>query len=97
MYVIVSNWLLTQSLYLTILILSIYILYYYIYNNIYIANLLLNQYCLTLIYKSYLMIFKTMIQVFQGNLHLVQYVKYSNGKVVKRVLDKQGLPIAIFS
>jgi hypothetical protein len=38
-----------------------------------------------------------MIQMFQGNLHLVQYVKYSNGKVVKRVLDKQGLPIAIFS
>jgi hypothetical protein len=41
------------------------------------------------------MIFKTMIEVFQGNLHLVQYVKYSNGNITKRVLDKQGLPIAI--
>ncbi len=43
------------------------------------------------------MIFKTMIELYQGKLSLVQYVKYSNGKVVKRVLDKQGLPIAIFS
>ena len=33
--------------------------------------------------------------MFQGSLHLVQYVKYSNGKTVKRVLDKQGIPIAI--
>jgi hypothetical protein len=41
------------------------------------------------------MIFKTMIEVFQGSLHLVQYVKYSNGKTVKRVLDKQGLPIIV--
>jgi hypothetical protein len=41
------------------------------------------------------MIFKTMIEMFQGSLHLVQYVKYSNGKTVKRVLDKKGLPIAI--
>jgi hypothetical protein len=41
------------------------------------------------------MIFKTMIEVFQGNLHLVQYVKYSNGKTIKRVLDKQGIPIAV--
>lgn len=41
------------------------------------------------------MIFKTMIQLVQGNLHLVQYVKYSNGKVVKRVLDKNGLPLFI--
>ena len=43
------------------------------------------------------MIFKTMIQMFQGNLHLVQYVKYSNGIIVRRVLDKQGLPIAVLS
>lgn len=43
------------------------------------------------------MIFKTMIQMFQGKLHLVQYVKYSNGTIVRRVLDKQGLPIAIVS
>jgi len=41
------------------------------------------------------MIIKTMIEMFQGNLHLVQYVKYSNGKTVKRVLDKHGLPIFI--
>jgi hypothetical protein len=41
------------------------------------------------------MIIKTMIQVLQGNLHLVQYVKYSNGKVVRRVLDKDGLPLFI--
>lgn len=41
------------------------------------------------------MIFKTMIQLIQGNLHLVQYVKYSNGKVVRRVLDKDGLPLFI--
>jgi len=41
------------------------------------------------------MIFKTMIQMFQGKLHLVQYVKYSNGKTVKRVLDNKGLPVAI--
>jgi hypothetical protein len=41
------------------------------------------------------MIFKTMIELYQGNLSLVQYVKYSNGKTVKRVLDKKGLPIAV--
>jgi hypothetical protein len=41
------------------------------------------------------MIIKTMIEMYKGNLSLVQYVKYSNGKTVKRVLDKQGLPIAI--
>lgn len=38
------------------------------------------------------MIFKTMIEAFQGTLCLVQYVKYSNGKTVKRVLDKDGVP-----
>jgi hypothetical protein len=38
------------------------------------------------------MIFKTMIEVYQGTLSLVQYVKYSNGKTVKRVLDKNGVP-----
>jgi len=41
------------------------------------------------------MIFKTMIELYQGKLSLVQYVKYSNGKTVKRVLDKQGIPIAV--
>jgi hypothetical protein len=41
------------------------------------------------------MIIKTMIEMYKGNLSLVQYVKYSNGKTVKRVLDKKGLPIAI--
>jgi hypothetical protein len=41
------------------------------------------------------MIFKTMIEMYQGKLSLVQYVKYSNGKTIKRVLDKKGLPIAI--
>jgi hypothetical protein len=38
------------------------------------------------------MIFKTMIEVYQGTLSLVQYVKYSNGKTVKRMLDKNGVP-----
>ena len=38
------------------------------------------------------MIIKTLIEAFQGQLTLVQYVKYSNGKTVKRVLDKNGLP-----
>jgi len=38
------------------------------------------------------MIFKTMIEVYQGTLSLVQYVKYTNGKTVKRVLDKNGVP-----
>jgi hypothetical protein len=41
------------------------------------------------------MIIKTMIEMYQGSLHLVQYVTYSNGKLVKRVLDKQGLPATI--
>jgi hypothetical protein len=38
------------------------------------------------------MIFKTMIELFQGKLTKVQYVKYSNGKTVKRILDKNGIP-----
>ena len=41
------------------------------------------------------MIFKTLIEMYQGKLSLVQYVKYSNGKTVKRVLDNKGLPVAI--
>ena len=41
------------------------------------------------------MIIKTMIEMYQGKLSLVQYLKYSNGKTVKRVLDKQGIPVAI--
>lgn len=43
------------------------------------------------------MIFKTMIEMFQGKLTKVQYVRYSNGKVVKRVLDKQGIPEIIIN
>ena len=38
------------------------------------------------------MIFKTMIELFQGKLTKVQYVKYSNGKTVKRIIDKNGIP-----
>lgn len=38
------------------------------------------------------MIFKTMIELFQGKLTKVQYVKYSNGTTVKRILDKDGIP-----
>ena len=38
------------------------------------------------------MIFKTMIEMFQGKLTKVQYVKYSNGKTVKRILDKNNVP-----
>ena len=38
------------------------------------------------------MIFKTMIELFQGRFALVQYVKYSNGKMVKRILDKDNIP-----
>jgi hypothetical protein len=41
------------------------------------------------------MIFKTMIELFQGKLAKVQYVKYSNGKQVKRVLDNNNIPEAI--
>lgn len=41
------------------------------------------------------MIIKTMIEMYNGNLSLIQYLKYSNGKTIKRVLDKQGLPVAI--
>lgn len=38
------------------------------------------------------MIVKTMIELFQGNLTKVQYVKYSNGKTVKRILGKDNVP-----
>lgn len=38
------------------------------------------------------MIFKTMIELFRGQLTKVQYVKYSNGKVVKRILGKDNIP-----
>jgi len=43
------------------------------------------------------MIFKTMIEVFQGKLTKVQYVKYSNGKQVKRILDKNDIPVMIIT
>lgn len=38
------------------------------------------------------MIFKTMIEMYQGKLTKVQYVKYSNGKTVKRILGKDDIP-----
>lgn len=38
------------------------------------------------------MIFKTMIELFCGKLTTVQYVKYSNGKIIKRILGKGGIP-----
>ena len=40
------------------------------------------------------MIFKTMIELFQGSLTKVQY---NNGKTVKRILDKEGIPQAIIN
>ena len=43
------------------------------------------------------MIFKTMIELFQGKLTKVQYVKYSNGKSVKRILDNDGIPQLIIN
>jgi len=43
------------------------------------------------------MIFKTMIEVFQGKLTKVQYVKYANGKQVKRILDKNDIPVMIIT
>jgi hypothetical protein len=43
------------------------------------------------------MIFKTMIELYQGKLSLVQYVQYSNGKTVKRVLDSNNIPQAIIT
>ena len=38
------------------------------------------------------MIIKTMIELFSGKLTTVQYVKYSNGKTVKRILGKDNIP-----
>jgi hypothetical protein len=38
------------------------------------------------------MIIKTMIELFRGQLTKVQYVKYSNGKTVKRILGKDNIP-----
>lgn len=43
------------------------------------------------------MIFKTMIEMFQGKLAKVQYLRYSNGKVIKRILDKNNIPEAIIN
>lgn len=37
------------------------------------------------------MIFKTMIEMYQGKLTKVQYVKYSN-YTIKRILNKDGMP-----
>lgn len=41
------------------------------------------------------MIIKTMIELVEGSLHIVQLVLYSNGTLVKRVLDKHGLPQSV--
>lgn len=41
------------------------------------------------------MIFKTMIELFCGKLSTVQYLKYSNGKIIKRILGKDNVPEAI--
>lgn len=43
------------------------------------------------------MIFKTMIELFQGKLTKVQYVRYQSGKTVKRILDKDGIPEVIIN
>lgn len=43
------------------------------------------------------MIFKTMIELFQGRLAKVQYVQYTNGKIVKRILDIDGIPEVIIN
>jgi len=34
-------------------------------------------------------------EVINGVLSYVQYIKYSNGKEIKRVLDKEGIPTEI--
>lgn len=41
------------------------------------------------------MIIKTLIEMYQGNLSLVQYVQYSSGQKIKRILDKNGVPQTI--
>jgi hypothetical protein len=33
-----------------------------------------------------------MIELFSGKLTTVQYVKYSNGKIIKRILGKDNIP-----
>lgn len=38
------------------------------------------------------MIIKTMIEMYLGKLTKVQYVKYSNGKSIKRILDNNNVP-----
>jgi hypothetical protein len=43
------------------------------------------------------MIIKTMIELIQDNWTLVQYVKYSNGKLVKRILDRERIPVDILN
>lgn len=41
------------------------------------------------------MILKTIIQLIKGELKRVQYVQYSNGIMVKRILDNAGVPETI--
>jgi hypothetical protein len=41
------------------------------------------------------MILKTIIQLIRGELKRVQYVQYSNGKMVIRILDNAGVPESI--
>jgi hypothetical protein len=43
------------------------------------------------------MIVKTMIELFQGDWSTVQYLKYSNGKQVKRILDREGIPVEVIT
>lgn len=42
-----------------------------------------------------IMILKTIIELIKGELRRVQYVQYSNGKMIKRVLDDTGIPQTI--
>lgn len=41
------------------------------------------------------MILKTIIELIKGELRRVQYVQYSNGRMVKRTLDNAGVPETI--
>jgi hypothetical protein len=41
------------------------------------------------------MIIKRMIEMVEGSLHIVELILYSNGILIKRVLDKDGLPQSV--
>jgi hypothetical protein len=43
------------------------------------------------------MIVKTMIELFQGKWCTVQYLKYSGGRSVKRILDINGIPETVIN